>query len=29
MREHARMLITAMISCEKQAAFDLCVYLHV
>lgn len=28
-REHARMLIIAMISCEKQAVFDLCVYLHV
>lgn len=29
MRERARTLITAMISCERQDGFDLCVYLHV
>lgn len=27
--EHARMLITTMISCERQAVFDLCVYQNV
>lgn len=28
MREHARTLITAMISCERQDVFDLRVYLR-